>query len=164
MTDTILLDDKYELYRVVTDFEGLHEAFRDRVEDLEVTRQELDAVSGLQPGYSAKLLCDPPIKSIGKQSLPKMLKATGMALVLVIDDERFAPIKAQMSKRVRPLRANARIVRPAWLFCKDKAREMGTKRWSGVSEKQRKRLAKKAAKARWNRERERRSAPEPEMA
>lgn len=157
------IDDKYEVYRIVTDMEALHEAFRERIEDLETTHIEIDAAGKLQPGYTSKLLAPKPMKQFGKESLPRMLKATGMALVLVIDDERFAPIKAMLAKRERPLRANARIVKPAWLFTRDQARLMGGKRWAGLSEKKRASIARKAAKARWakrRKERERTTQPE----
>jgi hypothetical protein len=123
---------KYELYRVVTDFDALHEGFRDRVEELQITRIETDAAGHLQPGYSAKLLCNPPIKSFGRSSLPGMLRATGMALVLVIDDERFAPVKERLSQRKRPVRAMVRRVKPKWLFSGQKAVKCGKKRWEGV--------------------------------
>lgn len=139
--------ERYELYRVITDMDALHEGFRDRVEELQATRLEIDAAGKLQPGYSAKLLCDPPIKSFGRESLPRMLKATGMALVLVIDDQRFAITKAQLSKRKRPNRAIVRRVIPKWLFKPEKAREMGKKRWQGVSDAERTRIMKKVSKA-----------------
>jgi hypothetical protein len=139
--------DRYELYRVITDMDALHEGFRDRVEELQATRLEIDAAGKLQPGYSAKLLCDPPIKSFGRESLPRMLKATGMALVLVIDDQRFAITKAQLAKRKRPNRAIVRRVIPKWLFKPEKAREMGKKRWLGVSDAERTRIMKRVSKA-----------------
>lgn len=88
-----------EIYRVVTDMEGLQEAFRDRVEDLNVSRIELDAVAGFTPGYASKLLCDPPMKFVGRNSLPKMLKGTGLALALVVDDGKFGKAVTKASKR-----------------------------------------------------------------
>jgi hypothetical protein len=137
----------YELYRVITDWDALHEGFRDRVEDLRITRLETDAAGQLQPGYSAKLLCDPPMRSFGQKSLEGMLKGTGMALVLVIDDERFAPIKEGLSQRKRPLRAMVRRARPKWLFTSQKGSKNGKKRWEGVPEEQRKKIMRKLAKA-----------------
>lgn len=86
-----------EIYRIVTDMEALHEAFRDRVEDLDVSRIELDAAAGLTPGYSSKLLCDPPMKFVGKETLPKMLKGTRLAIALVVDDGKLA--SAELPKR-----------------------------------------------------------------
>lgn len=157
--DDIEKAGKYELYRVVTDFDALHEGFRDRVEELQITRLETDAAGQLQPGYSAKLLCNPPIRSFGKDSLPGMLKATGMALVLVIDDERFAPVKERLSLRKRPLRSMVRRVRPKWLFTSQKASRNGKKRWANVPEEKRKKIMKKLAKAGWiTRRRKARSA------
>lgn len=142
--------DQYEVYRIVTDYEALHEGFRDRVDDLEVTRQEIDAAGNLLPGYAGKLLCSPPIKNLGLVSLGKMLKATGMALVLVIDDERFAPVKAQMSKRQRPMRTNVSIKPPHWLISKETASKMRALGVLKLSPRQRKLIAKRAARARWS--------------
>lgn len=142
-----VIPERYELYRVVTDLDGLLEAFRDRVEDLQVTRESIDQAGGLQSGYSGKLLCSPPMKSLGRESVPRMLKATGMALVLVIDDERFALIKEQLAKRKRPHRAIARRIKPKWLFKPENARQMGKKRWEGVNDATRSRIMKKVSRA-----------------
>jgi hypothetical protein len=87
------------------------------------------------------------MKSLGQDSLPKMLKVTGMSLVLVIDDERFAPIKEQLARRKRPYRAIARRIKPKWLFKPEKARQMGKKRWEGVSDAKRSRIMKKISRA-----------------
>lgn len=146
MIDTI--DGKYEIFRVALDYEALHEAFVDRVEDLNVPRLAIDVAGKLAAGHASCLLSTPPTKLFGKESLGKMLKATGMALVLVIDDERFAPIKAKMAKRRRidkPAIAGSK--RPAWLFRKDKAREMGKRRFALMTESQLKRHQRKAGKA-----------------
>lgn len=139
---------QYELYRVVTDWDALHEGFRDRVDDLRITRLEIDAAGKLQPGYSAKLLCDPPMRTFGRESLEKMLKATGMALVFVLDDARFAPVKERLTARKRPLRSMVRRVRPKWLFNSQKASKNGKKWWSSLTEAQRKRAIKKLGRAR----------------
>lgn len=147
--------DRYELYRVVTDMDALHEAFRDRVEDLQVTHLSIDEAGGLQNGYSGKLLCTPPIKSFGRESLPRMLKATGMALILVIDDERFAEVKEQLGQRKRPMRSIVRIKRPKWLFNTKKSLKMQILRNEKLSPQQRRRIAKKAAKVRWSAHRRR---------
>jgi hypothetical protein len=144
-----LIDDRYEIYRVVTDMDALHEGFRDRVEDLQVTQLSLDQAGGLQNGYAGKLLCNPPIKSFGKESLPRMLKATGMALVLVIDDERFAEIKEQLSRRTRPMRSIVRIKRPKWLFSSEKASRASRKRWQAIPVAKRKKMMRKVANVRW---------------
>lgn len=91
--------DMPEIYRIFTEMDALHEGLRDRAEDLNISRLELDALANLTPGYSSKLLCDPPMKFIGPQTLPKILKGTGLALALVIDDGRARQIAAKASKR-----------------------------------------------------------------
>jgi hypothetical protein len=148
-----LIDDRFEVYRVVTDYEALREGFIDRAEDLNVTRLALDEAGGFTGGHSAKILCTPPIKDLGKVSLGKMLKATGMALVLVIDDERFAPVKATMAKRKKTMRAVARIRRVKGLFTKENAGKYGKKRWDGITPEIRKKIMRKVAKARWKQRR-----------
>ena len=147
--------EKYEIYRVVTDYEGLQDAFIDRDEDLDVTREQIDINGNMLKGYSQKVLAVPPVKTLGKVSLGKMLKATGLALIVVIDDERFAPLKDQMSKRQRPMRAMASIVKPRWLFSAETGSKMAKRRSEVLSSARKSKIAKRAARARWRKERER---------
>lgn len=156
----VMIDDRYEVYRVILDYEALQDGFLDRIDDLNTTLEQIDMAGNFTKGNAQKLLTrstGTPVKgrsapgkrTLGWASLGKMLKGTGLALVLVIDDERFAPIKQQMAQRAKPPRerANASSVKPAWLFTKEKAREMGKKRWSAMSPSERQRLARKAGKA-----------------
>jgi hypothetical protein len=46
-------------------YEQLHAILRERANTLALSRLELDAISGLQPGYSAKILSPRPIKKLG---------------------------------------------------------------------------------------------------
>lgn len=151
--------EEFELYRIVGDYEALQDGFLDRIDDLNTTM----ALPSFADGQVQKLLTKNAGKAIarprdhrsasakrtfGWESLAKMLRDTGLALVLVVDDARFEPIKEQLAKRRRRREpANARSTRPTWLFTKKKAREMGTKRFSTMTESQRKRLARKAGKA-----------------
>jgi len=160
---------EYELYRVITDYEALVDGFWDRIEDLNTTLEQIDMAGEFTRGNVQKLLTKNPGKRVQKpknhrfadakrtfgwESLGKMLKSTGLALVLVVDDERFGPVKDQLAQRKRPRKpANAGIERPTWLFSKKKAREMGKKRFSLMSPKERRRHQRKAAKARWAKQR-----------
>jgi hypothetical protein len=138
----------WEPYRIITDLEGLREVFCDRAEDLNISRVTIDEAGGLTPGYSSKLLCEPPMKPLTNENIPKMLKATRLVLIAVIDDERFAATKTELSTRKRKFRAVARIKRVKGLFNKENAAEYGKKRWLGVSALKRSRIARKAANAR----------------
>jgi hypothetical protein len=170
MTAPIRSMPEYELYRVILDYEALQDGFLDRIEDLNTTLEQIDAAGGLANGNTQKLLTKDGGKrgpdrlhslkrTFGWESLGKMLKGTGMALVLVVDDERFAPIKERLTARKRPPKpAIAGMRRPRWLFSKDKARQMGKKRLSIMTAAQRKRHQRKAAKARWRKHRRKMAA------
>ncbi len=139
---------QWEPYRVITDAEALLEMFIDRIEDMNVSRITIDETGGFTPGYSAKLLCQPPMKTMANESFTRMLKATGIVLVAVVDDDRFAAIKEHLVKRRRRvLQANASKTRPTWLFTRKRAREMGKNRWSVLTDEQRTKLARKMQKA-----------------
>ncbi|SRR5258706_15127096 len=77
----------------------------------------------------------------------------GLALVLVIDDERFAATKAKMVKRRRTVHPNGSIRRPAWLISKEASQNMQQLRNQKLSPRQRRLIAKRAARARWARSR-----------
>jgi hypothetical protein len=142
------VNEHWEPYRVITDYEALIEACSDRAEDLDISRITIDEAGGFTSGYAAKLLCNPPMKTMGHGSLGKMLKALGLVLVAVVDDERFEETKSQLVKRRRRAQpANAGTKRPAWLFTKKKAREMGKKRFSIMTPAELKRHQRKAGKA-----------------
>jgi hypothetical protein len=102
----------FEPFRIVEDYDALCEAFADRVEDLEVTRLGVDAAGGFAGGHASTLLCNPQIKNYGPKSLTRMLEATGLVIVLAIDDERFAKVKDKLIRRERPLRPAARKLAP----------------------------------------------------
>lgn len=157
----------YELYRVITDYEALQDGFLDRIDELDTTQ---GAIPGFADGVVQKLLAknagrhvkETPRssrkaslkRSFGWESLGKMLEGTGLALMLVVDDERFAPIKEQLAKRRRINKLpNGSIRRPTWLFTRKKAMKMQVLRNQCLSPKQRKKIARKAAKARWRRPR-----------
>ena len=97
----------FEPFRIVEDYDALCDALADRVEDLEATRLGVDAAGGFASGHASTLLCRPQIKGYGPTSLTKMLAATGLVIVLAIDDERFAKVKDRLIRRERPLRPAA---------------------------------------------------------
>jgi len=150
----------WEPYRVITDLEALREVFVDRAEDLNISRVTIDEVGGLTPGYSSKLLCEPPMKPLTNETIPKMLKATRLVLIAVVEDERFAAAKAELSKRKRKVRAVARIKRVKGHFTPENAAEYGKKRWEGIPEATRSRLARRAVNARHRAARRRRKLEE----
>jgi hypothetical protein len=138
------------IFRVVTDYEALQDAFADRIEDLNVPLTEVDAVAGMTRGNMQKLLVKSDAKwarEFGWKTLGDALKGTGMVLAFILDDEKFAPLKAQMMKRKSHSPRIAGKTRAKWLFTKNKAREMGKRRFSMMTDSQRKRHQRKAQRA-----------------
>lgn len=135
------------IYRIVTDYEGVQDAFSDRIEDINVPLTEIDAVAGMTRGNMQKLLVKSDAKwarEFGWKTLGDALRGTGMVLAFILDDEKFAPLKKQMMQRKSNKLAKAGSIAPRWLFRPKKAREMARKRLMMLTAGQRKRLARKA--------------------
>jgi hypothetical protein len=110
-TDVVLIHGNtrdFEAYRIVEDYDALCEALSDRVEDLQATRLGVDAAGGFAGGHASTLLCRPQIKGYGPTSLTRMLRATGLVIVLAIsDDAAFSKVRELLGKRERPFRRAA---------------------------------------------------------
>jgi hypothetical protein len=83
----------------VTDYSSLLELLRQRADDLEISRSTIDHISGLQEGYSAKVLSLTKLRRIGAESLGPLLDALCLKLIAVPDDEAFARNRSRLVKR-----------------------------------------------------------------
>jgi hypothetical protein len=83
----------------VTDYAGLLEVIRRRMRELNITFETLDVVSGVQLGYSSKILGPTPSKCFGPVSLGCVLGALGMKLVAVEDPEQLAKVRDRLTPR-----------------------------------------------------------------
>jgi hypothetical protein len=104
--------------RVVASVSHHHEllrAIRDRVAELGITHETLDAVAGLQSDYASKLLADPPLKHANPYIQFILFQALGMKLQAVEDPEAFARVRSRLVKRevarVMPSRSPHRVIR-----------------------------------------------------
>lgn len=142
---------------VVREYLELIDALRARAMDLNVSRQEIDALSGLQPGYTSKLLGPVPIKKLGLGSLGPMLQALGLALAVVEDGDTSARYTARMPNRKHRMPAFGEhdlITYRKTRRALRKAARLGAKmRNEKLSGKKRSKLAKRAARVRWARKR-----------
>lgn len=152
----------------------LIQALRDRARELQLTHETIDAVSGLQSGYTSKLLAPKPIKNLGPMSFESILGALGLAVVVVEDPEQVARVSKQWTKRERPLRKQLALPSPSMSLSIDNQvpaqlhvtpaiqrllrnpewmKEIGLRgnhaRNAKLSPWKRKVLARKAARARW---------------
>lgn len=162
----------------------LIQALRDRARELQLTHETIDAVSGLQSGYTSKLLAPKPIKNLGPMSFESILGALGLAVVVVEDPQQIARVSKQWTKRVRPLRQPLALTPPSMAASIDHEvplqltvtpalqrllhnpewmREIGIRggneRAAKLSAFRRRQIAKRAAKARWSKHGERERAP-----
>ena len=79
------------------------EALRTRVNELDVSGEVLDELSGLPKGYVHKLLGPRPTRGVGVRSLAEVLGALGCKCLLVED----ASAMERISNRLVPRDANA---------------------------------------------------------
>jgi hypothetical protein len=86
----------------IFDYNDLWRSVRDRVEAMGISRLEFDHLTGLQDGYSGKLLGEAQRRRFGKESLGATLGGIGCRLVLVEDSAATAKIMARVKKRKLP--------------------------------------------------------------
>ena len=90
-------DSGDEVLAEVRDLSELHRALRQRSEALNLSRNGLDALAGLETGYSAKVLAQRPARCLGPVSLPALLGALGCKLLLVVDDRAMARLEPRLA-------------------------------------------------------------------
>jgi hypothetical protein len=88
--------------------EELLAALRARRDELQLTHERIDDISGLPSGYFGKLMTQPPIKNLGWLSFGLCLDALGVALVMVENIEQRKLVEKRWVRRLRP-----RIAAPA---------------------------------------------------
>lgn len=108
--------------RMIADREQLLQVVRERRDELDLSHETLDAISGLANGYVSKLMSDPPVRGFGEMSLQALLDALGLRIafaVIMEDPERVERVRARWRPRKRrPNGQTATSVAPAeTLWC-----------------------------------------------
>lgn len=143
---------------VVADELDVVRILRARLDELGVSRRELDIDAKLTSSHCEKLLCLPPMKYFGPKSFWNILESVGYCVIIAEDPVATARYAERMGKRAenhvrKRSRALAMSGRIPWLITKEKAREMGSKGATAGhaqrSPRMRSKAAKKAALARW---------------
>jgi hypothetical protein len=96
--------------KVVSSIPELLDVLRERRAEIDVSLENLDHVSGVQPGYSAKVLSPDPVRGLGPISLPALLGALALGIVrieIAEDAEQRALISHRWRPRRRPQRKAA---------------------------------------------------------
>jgi len=90
--------------RVLESYEEIIQAFRDRADDLEISRNELDGLTGLADAHCSMLLMKSPMKTpmkvFGPKSLPAMLRVLGLRFRIEEDVEQTALTLRRRKRRV----------------------------------------------------------------
>lgn len=84
---------------VVTDYDTLQDALRDRADELQASRATIDDLAGLPSGYSGKLLGKAQVRGITKLTLGPLLQTLGLKLIVVEDKETTAKIRRRITPR-----------------------------------------------------------------
>jgi hypothetical protein len=158
--------------RIVRSLEDIQVELRAIAETRGMTRLTIDELAGLASGHAAKLLGPIPAKRLGPETLPRLLRALALRLVLEDDPERLAEIAEHLhgrseghanayagSRKLKTLsyvnKLAARMVkrdRRKWALLANK------QRMAALSPEHRTRIAKIASRAFWKKYRALRKA------
>jgi hypothetical protein len=84
---------------IISDYQGLIAVLRERAEQLDVSNETLDGVTGLASGYTGKIMGRKGHKPLGRLSLGLMLQALGLKLAVLEDPEQLARMRPRLTKR-----------------------------------------------------------------
>jgi hypothetical protein len=87
--------------KLIRSIPDLVQAVRARRDELGITHETIDEIAGLPSGYCSKLLAPEPMKGLGPISIPAILGALGVALVLVEDTAQVERVSPRWTKRKR---------------------------------------------------------------
>lgn len=138
----------------VRNYDDLQAVCRAVADQRQRSRQEIDRLAGFAPGLAAKLLSDPPVRHMGRETFPDMLAALGIKLEVVDDPDALARVMARGGKRNE---SQVRTMHGATVHIKIGARKLKRNQRLGgknsrkyVGKKMARLLAKRAARARWH--------------
>jgi hypothetical protein len=87
--------------RAIASYEDVISAFRDRADDLEISRNEMSHLTRLADGHVSMLLMKQnPMKLFGPKSLPALLKVLGLRFRIEEDAEQTALTLRRRQRRV----------------------------------------------------------------
>lgn len=147
----------------IRDFDHLQAMLREVADDRGMSRLTIDAQAGLADGHAAKLLAPIPTKRMGTETMPKLLKALAVRLVLEDDPEGLADLgdllHGRTEKKANTYRASIKLKTLSYVNKvagrlvrrqnQKLASSGGKARASKLTTAHLKRIAKIAANARW---------------
>ena len=152
---TASVPPKPELLAVARSFDDIREAVRARCQGLGMTRAELDHEAGLTDGHSSKLLSRRAAKQFGRVTLGRVMAATDLVLIVAVDGKSVAQIEQIIAAQQIASMSQADNKAPHWRSGKGSTwgRRMAARRALKLTAGERTAIARKAAQARWRRQR-----------
>ena len=132
-----------------SDYEGMLNAIRARVRELEIAGEAFDGYAGLPTGYLSKLTCSAPVRRIGMTSMGPLLSALGVTLVMIENAEATARLKQRLEPRNKSFVRSAPRIVLTKRFLKQIGRKGRDNRWQKLSKKERSTLMRRLALRRW---------------
>jgi hypothetical protein len=87
---------------VIRNYDDLLLCLRQRANDLQISRETIDHISGLPSGLSAKIMSLNKLRRIGVETLGPLLDVLALRLVAIPDDEAFARNRSRYVRRSHP--------------------------------------------------------------
>jgi hypothetical protein len=105
------------LGRIVNDYESLIEIFRQRAEELAISREGIDDLSGCAPGLAGKILGHRQAKKLGPATLKPFLQVLGLKLLVIEDDHETSltlsirePVQSSRQRMNNTARLSAKLL------------------------------------------------------
>lgn len=137
----------------VLSYSDLHAIMRARAVEMEISREQLDAIAGTPRGHASRILSPRPIKKLGNLSMGYFLPALAIRLVAVADEAKEAEIRARITtprKAGNALHAGT----VEFIFSKRHMRKIqkrgGQNSRKYMPKKRATEIARKANKSRWH--------------
>jgi len=142
-----------EAPRIVASFdsyEGMLEALRGRVAELQISGERFDEFAGLPKGYLSKLFGARPVRRLGMVSFQPVLAGLGLRCLFVEDAQATQRLKNRVPPRNGSyVRADATHVVLTFRFMQKIGRLGAQARVANSTKAQRREWARRAAIARW---------------
>jgi hypothetical protein len=144
-------DERPRVIAEFTDYEGMLAAVRARVAELQVNGERFDEFAGLPKGYLSKLIGVNPTRRIAATSMGPVMNGLGLRLLVIENQEATARLKKNLPPRnnsyVRTVAVHGQHLTTR--FFQKIGRLGGANSRKYLPKRLVKRLARKAAAARW---------------
>ena len=144
-------DERPRVIGEFVEYSDFIQTVRNRVAELGIHGTRFDSLAGWPEGYLSKLTCEAAPRRVGMQSMGVLLSTIGVKLQMVEDPAGTARLRRLAPRNpsyVRAMPAAASIMFSARML-KRIRRLGGQARMAQLTAKERRKLARKAAIARW---------------